>query len=117
MNRRFTTAWRPHQVLSARGIPSVIIGGLAVQRWGQPRSTRGRRRRRPAPAGAEAPALRELVAAVPSRVPDALAVALEHRALPLLVPEGREVDVSLGLPDPAIVERVERAWRACGPGG
>ncbi len=40
MNLQFETAWRLHQFLTERGIPYVIIGGIAVQRWGQPRLTR-----------------------------------------------------------------------------
>ncbi|MDP3767447.1 MAG: hypothetical protein Q8S13_05490 [Dehalococcoidia bacterium] len=40
MNRQFSTAWTVHRFLTDRSIPYVIIGGLAVQRWGNPRFTR-----------------------------------------------------------------------------
>jgi hypothetical protein len=35
VNHQFETAWRLHLFLTARRIPYALIGGLAVQRWGQ----------------------------------------------------------------------------------
>jgi len=40
LNRLFETARQFYTFLTARGIPCAIIGGIAVQRWGQPRLPR-----------------------------------------------------------------------------
>ena len=98
MNQQFETAWRLDRFFTDRGIPYAIIGGFAVQRWGQPRFTRDVDVTILLPPGGEAATLRELVAAFPARVEDPVDFALEHRVLPLTVPGGSEADVSLGLP-------------------
>lgn len=98
MNQQFETAWRLHQFLTGRGVPYAIIGGIAVQRWGQPRLTRDVDLTILLPAGREEPVLRELLSAFPGRIDDALQFALVHRVLPVWVPGGSEADITLGLP-------------------
>lgn len=98
MNRQFETAWRLHTFLSTRGIPYVIIGGIAVQRWGQPRLTRDVDITVLLPPGREEATLREILATFPPRLEDAVTFALQHRVLPVEVPGGSEADLSLGLP-------------------
>lgn len=98
MNRQFETAWQLHTFFTARGILYAIIGGLAVQRWGQPRLTRDVYFTVLLPPGGEEPALREIVAAFPPRIDEAVRFALEHRVLPVEGPGGSEADISLGLP-------------------
>ncbi len=107
MNAQFEAAWQLHRFLSPRGIPYAIIGGIAVQRWGQPRLTRDVDFTILLPPGAEEPILREIVAAFPPRIEDAVAFALEHRVLPVEVPGGSEADLSLGLPgyEEAVIAR------------
>ncbi len=83
MNRQSETAWQLHLFLTNRGIPYAIIGGIAVQRWGQPRLTRDVDLTILLPPGQEEPILREIVAAFPARIQDAVAFALEHRVLPI----------------------------------
>src|SRR5581483_7625738 len=73
VNRQFATAWRLHRFLSERRIPYAIIGGLAVQRWGQPRFTRDVDVTILLPTGGEEPVLRELAAAFPPRVEEPVA--------------------------------------------
>lgn len=98
MNLQFETAWRLHQFLSEREILYVIIGGIAVQRWGQPRLTRDVDLTVLLQAGREEPVLREMLRAFPGRVDGALRFALVHRVLPVQVPGGSEADITLGLP-------------------
>lgn len=98
MNGQFETAWQLHRFLTARGIPYAIIGGIAVQRWGQPRLTRDVDLTILLRPGSEEATLREIVAAFPARIENAVAFALEHRVLPVEAPGGSEADVSLGLP-------------------
>lgn len=98
VNLQFETAWRLHQFLSERRIPYVIIGGIAVQRWGQPRFTRDVDLTILVSASQEEPALREILKVFPGRVEDALQFALVHRVLPVRVPGGSEADITLGVP-------------------
>lgn len=98
MNLQVETAWRLHQFLSERKIPYVIIGGFAVQRWGQPRLTRDVDLTILVPAGREELVLREILKSFQGRVDDALQFALVHRVLPVRVPGGSEADITLGLP-------------------
>ena len=98
VNRQFEAAWRLHTFLTAHHIPYAVIGGIAVQRWGQPRFTRDVDLTILLPPGDEERALREIVAAFPPRINDAVDFALKHRVLPIEVPEGSEADLSLGLP-------------------
>jgi len=62
VNQQFETAWRLDRFFANRGIPYVIIGGFAVQRWGQPRFTRDVDVTILLPPGGEAATLREIVA-------------------------------------------------------
>ena len=39
VNGQFEAAWQLHRFLTERRIPYVIVGGIAVQRWGEPRLT------------------------------------------------------------------------------
>jgi hypothetical protein len=98
VNLQFETAWRLHEFLTARSIPYAIIGGIAVQRWGQPRLTRDVDLTILVRPGSEESVLRDLAAAFRPRVSDAVAFAIEHRVLPLDVAGGSEADISFGLP-------------------
>jgi len=76
----------------------AIIGGIAVQRWGQPRFTRDVDLTILLPPGAEASALNQIASEFPPRISNGVAFALEHRVLPVMVPDAAEADLSLGLP-------------------
>jgi hypothetical protein len=122
VNGQFEAAWQLHRFLSGRNIPYVIIGGIAVQRWGEPRLTIDVDLAILLRAGAEEQSLREIVAAFPPRLKDAVAFALEHRVLPIEVPGASPADLSLALPgfeEDAIARAVDyevgpgRAVRLC----
>jgi hypothetical protein len=98
VNLQFEAAWRLHEFLTARSIPYAIIGGIAVQRWGQPRLTRDVDLTILVPPGREESVARDLVAAFRPRIAEPIDFAVEHRVLPLDVPGGSEADVSFGLP-------------------
>jgi hypothetical protein len=124
VNPQFEAAWRLHRFFAERRIPYMIIGGLAVQRWGQPRLTRDVDVTVLLPPGGEEPVLRELTAAFSPRLADAVAFALENRVLPVRVVEGGDADISLGLPgyeEQAIARAVDydlgqgRVVRLCSP--
>ena len=98
MNGQFEAAWQLHRFLTERNVPYVVIGGIAVQRWGEPRLTIDVDLAILLPAGGEERRLREIAAAFPPRLKDAVAFALEHRVLPIDVPGASPADLSLALP-------------------
>ncbi len=95
---QFEAAWVMHQFLAARDIPYAILGGVAVQRWGEPRFTRDLDLTVLLPPGEEEPVLRQLLAQFQPRIPDALSFALQSRVVLLTLPDLCDVDISLGLP-------------------
>lgn len=122
MNGQFEAAWQLHRFLTERHIPYVIIGGVAVQRWGEPRLTVDVDLAILLPPGREEQPLREIAAAFPPRLKDGVRFALEHRVLPVDVPGAGPADLSLALPGfeaEAIARAVdydvgqERAVRLC----
>ncbi|MCW5979161.1 MAG: hypothetical protein KIT09_13880 [Bryobacteraceae bacterium] len=75
---------------------SCFIGGIAVQRWGEPRVTRDVDLTLITGFGGEAPYVDALLAAFPARMEEAREFALRHRVLLLRAPGGVGIDVSLG---------------------
>ncbi|MFO7534458.1 MAG: hypothetical protein R6X19_02020 [Kiritimatiellia bacterium] len=82
--------------MSARRWKFCIIGGLAVQRWGEPRATLDADLTLLSGFGDEERYASALLGAFQSRIPDALQFALTRRVLLLRVSNGKAVDISLG---------------------
>jgi hypothetical protein len=82
-------------VLSAGGIRSCVIGGLAVQRWGEPRATQDVDFSALAPIGEEQRALDLLLGAFTPRRPDGRAFAIANRVLLIQASNGVAADVGL----------------------
>lgn len=96
------------RVLTGAGIPSCVIGGLAVQRWGEPRATQDVDVSVLAPVGEERRPLELLLGLFVARRPDALAFALTNRVL--LIEAKNQVAVDVGLAGSAFeVEVMERS--------
>ena len=81
MNPRLEAAWEIHQFLAKHRLPYAVIGGLAVQKWSEPRFTRDV----------------DLTVASPLTTGSAIRQWLN--------------ELSDALADPEIVERFEQAWR------
>ncbi len=96
MNPLFVAALEVQRVCEAAGFSFCFIGGLAVQRWGEPRMTADVDLTLLTGFGGEAPYVDELLRAFQGRLPDARSFALEHRTLLLVSREGTPLDVSLG---------------------
>lgn len=79
-------------------IPYVIIGGLAVQFWGEPRATGDVDMTVLVPGGGEEEFLQQCVQRFSPRLSDAVAFALRHRVLLVTASNGCPVDIALGLP-------------------
>lgn len=73
-----------------------IIGGLAVQRWGEPRTTLGADMTLLTGWGEEEPYVRVLLDRFESRVPDGREFALDRRVLLIRASNGKDVDIALG---------------------
>lgn len=82
-------------VLTAAGIRSCVIGGLAVQRWGEPRATQDVDFSVFAPVGDERRPVDLLLGVFAARRADALAFAISNRVL--LIQAKNQVPVDVGL--------------------
>ena len=108
MNVLFAAAADLQAFCAARGWQSCIIGGLAVQRWGEPRQTRDVDLTLLTGIGGEARFIDPILAHYTPRMPDAKRFALDHRVILIETAAHVPLDVSLGgLPYEARV--VERA--------
>ena len=107
MNPLFAAAAAFQAFCRARDWQCCVIGGLAVQRWGEPRQTRDVDLTLLTGLGGEERFIDPLLAQYRGRVSDARAVAIEHRVLLLGTPDGVPLDIALGgLPfESRVVER------------
>lgn len=103
------------RICSALGLRACLIGGIAVQRWGQPRATQDVDATVLAPFGSEPAVVDRLLSRLTPRVSDARQFALERRVLLVQADNGIKVDISLaGLPfEEQVLER-STAWRLVG---
>ena len=92
----FQTAKQLLEFCDQREWRSCIIGGIAVQRWGEPRVTRDVDLTLLTGFGNEDGFVETLLAEFPGRIDNAKEFALRHRSLLLRSPEGVGIDVSLG---------------------
>jgi hypothetical protein len=100
------------RVFESLGERACLIGGLAVQRWGQPRATQDVDVTVLVPFGSEGPLVDSVLAHFEARHPDARAFALRHRVLLVSAPNHVNVDISLaGLPFEAEVLDRATPWR------
>lgn len=98
MNPQFESLWEFHQLFERHGIGYAVIGGLAVQFWGEPRFTRDVDITLVSPPEEFDRTVEILLGAFHSRIGDPAKFARENRILLLRAANGCEVDVSFGLP-------------------
>ena len=96
MNGLFAAAGEIQGVLAAAGWRHCFIGGLAVQRWGEPRLTRDVDLTLLTGFGREAVFVDALLERFESRLPNAADFALRNRVLLLRASEGVPIDIALG---------------------
>jgi hypothetical protein len=92
----FETARQLQTFCDLQGWRSCFIGGIAVQRWGEPRVTRDVDLTLLTGFGAEDVFIDALLAVYPGRVDHAKEFALRYRVLLLNAPGGIGMDISLG---------------------
>ena len=99
MKLRYEAAWEIHQFLTKRGLAYAIIGGMAVQKWSDPRFTRDVDLAVAAPlTTGSAPLVRLITGHFPSRSADPVDFAGKTRMVLITASNGVEVDISLALP-------------------
>ncbi|MDT7897085.1 MAG: hypothetical protein RRB24_03290 [Armatimonadota bacterium] len=98
MNPQLEAAWQLHCFFTERQIPYFVIGGIAVQFWGEPRLTRDVDITIVVEPGEERGVAEDLLQHFPARIENALDFALQHRVVLLAIPSLCEVDISLGFP-------------------
>lgn len=84
--------------LEAVGVPYVIIGGLAVQHWGDPRFTRDIDITVMVPAETLEDFFQKALERFVPRLPDAVDFARSSRVLLLMTDRGIPIDLTLGIP-------------------
>lgn len=101
--------------LTEIGRRGCLIGGLALQRWGQPRFTADADLTVLAPFGSEAAVVDALLEHFSARTPTARQIALDRRVLLLTASNGVPLDISLAaLPfEEEVMDRASR-WRRVG---
>jgi hypothetical protein len=99
MNPLFEAAHEVERACLRHGFRFCFIGGLAVQRWGEPRLTLDVDLTLLTGFGNEAPFVDGLLADFQGRIDHARAFALEHRVLLLAASNHVPIDISLGAMD------------------
>jgi hypothetical protein len=92
----FEAAAQLQEFCDKQGWRSCFIGGLAVQRWGEPRVTRDIDVTLLAGFGGEEEIIDKLLSNYTGRLQDAREFAKRNRVLLLHAPSGAGIDVSLG---------------------
>jgi len=96
MNALFIAAQEVADFMAARRWRFCVIGGLAVQRWGEPRLTQDADLTLLTGFGEEERFAQALLVQFKPRRPDALAFALTNRVLLIWATNGMPVDISFG---------------------
>ena len=96
MNDVFAAAVEVERVVRAAGFGFCFIGGLAVQRWGQPRMTADVDLTIITGFGGEERYVDTLLGQLRGRISDAREFALRHRTLLAVAANGIHVDIALG---------------------
>jgi hypothetical protein len=96
MNALFRAASDLLVFCAARGWQCCVIGGLAVQRWGEPRQTRDVDLTLLTGLGGEERFVEPLLARYRGRIPEARQFALERRVLLVATEDDIPIDIALG---------------------
>ncbi len=96
MNPIFAAALEVQRFCEARDFRFCFIGGLALQRWGEPRLTQDVDLTVISGFGHETEYADQFLSGFTPRIPDAREFALQHRVLLLLGRAGIPLDVALG---------------------
>lgn len=99
MNDQEAAAWEIHQFFQSLELPYAVIGGLAVQWWGEPRVTKDVDLTVVAPLDQPSSVfVQQVLNRFPARVENALDIARRSRVILISASNGCPADISMGLP-------------------
>ncbi len=99
MTELFSLALDIQDICQENGWPFCVIGGLAVQHWGEPRFTKDVDLTILTGFGDEEPVIDGCLSFYRPRIENARAFALQNRVLLLKSPDGLGIDIALGALD------------------
>lgn len=108
MNGLFEAAREVTEFMASRGWKFCLIGGLAVQQWGEPRTTLDVDFTLLTDWGEETRYIDAILERFESRLPNARTFAMQNRVLLIRASNGKDVDIALGAL-PFEVRMMERA--------
>src|SRR5574341_456390 len=94
----YEAAWEMHQYLNRKRIPYVLIGGIAVQKWGRPRLTKDVDLTIAVPVEETEKVIDHIEKSFKGRVANLKEFARQNRVVLIYASNGREIDISLALP-------------------
>ncbi len=99
MNEQEAAAWEIHEFFQSLGLPHAVIGGLAVQWWGEPRVTKDVDLTVVVPLDQPSRVfVQQVLDRFSARIDNALDFAQRSRVILITASNGCAVDISLGLP-------------------
>jgi hypothetical protein len=98
VNTREEAVWEMHTFFSELGIPYVVIGGMAVQHWGEPRFTQDVDMTISVPLNETEDFVQTITTRFPSRTEDPVTFARRARIVLVRAANGCGVDISLAIP-------------------
>jgi hypothetical protein len=103
----FEAAWEMHIYLAQKKIPYVIIGGVAVQKWGEPRATKDVDLTISIPIEKTEKFVVNISQRFKGRTSELNEFARRTRVIPIYASNGCGVDISLALPgyEDAVMQR------------
>ena len=93
-----SAAWEIHTFLTELNVSYAIIGGMAVQQWGEPRFTQDIDLTVQSPLEDLEDFISKLIQQFAPRLDDSLAFAQQNRVVLVSASNGYPLDISLGLP-------------------
>jgi predicted nucleotidyltransferase len=98
VNSREVAAFEVHRFLAGLGVKYAIIGGVAVQYWGESRFTQDIDLTVSAPLDDIDGFIQSILDRFTPRIDDALSFAKQNRVVLVMATNGYPVDIALGLP-------------------
>ncbi|MEW6102695.1 MAG: nucleotidyl transferase AbiEii/AbiGii toxin family protein [bacterium] len=97
-DRQFNALLEIHNFFTKEDIPYVIIGGIALQNWGEPRFTKDIDICILVNFGEEKRVIEKILSHFSGRISDALDFAIKNRVCLVWSRDEIEIDISLGIP-------------------
>lgn len=98
MNLQLLAILEVHKFFTKEKIPYILIGGIALQHWGEPRFTRDVDVTILVDLGKEEEVLKKIFSFFQARISNAFDFALKNRICLVKSKDGYQIDISFGMP-------------------